>query len=611
MNLTHSDSVSIPSSPTELSEAFGNSVVDGVAVRTQWDKVNPAEATISHTYLNSAASLSTSSGKKFSLIVTAGVTTPEWVFNAGAYRFSVQEQTGVFEDMPLIWDAVFQAKWDAYLTILAAAYGNHPNLAYVVTGGMGRRAESFYVTDPGDQAALDAKAQVDGFIDGLDGWKRGAKWLIDTYCGLFTVPVVFDMGAPYPTVAGQAALQEVLDYGDAHYRGKFAVKSDGLGPNGPPNASIGVTEVAALTHRALVGYQFSLPAQTDTQNMINSLNRGISFGAHFIEVYKGDCEYAPHAAALTAASARMRAVSFGSVINLRWIEAPKEFPPPTVIKEPYGFGLNAAGNTTLHWVAFMHNDVPRPMGLVIHASVFKFGEPGPLGVCRDLYYAGYNAAAIEYRLADPGVEMHPPNGDQPITDHGLYPEQVDDTSAAVLAARNGTTPATTGRVTGVVFSVGGSSGGTHAAHLVADEWNGGDKLDACVSLSGCYYFDVPSVTRCGVNIRQGCANYVGTDDSTILDAASPWHRFTAASNPFLLFCTNNDHMTPSVEHDPMVAYLASVGAPYDQRKITEAPEKPPSTCTRHSFTFWNPEGTLTDSVSAETITWLLSKVPPP
>lgn len=293
MNLTPSDSTAKPAKP--LDSAFANTACDGVAVRTQWSRVQPTKGTNFTAYLDSAKTLSASTGKKWSAIITAGVTTPQWVYDAGAQSFNVTEQSGAVSKMPLPWDKVFQNKWSAFLGFFFGRYGKCPDLTYVVISGFGRRAESFFVTTAEDMAAMDA-------LGGLTKWIEAAKWIIDQYGRLCRVPFVLDLGAPYPTDAGTAALQEVCDYAGSKYH-LLWVKSDGLAPHGPPVGSIGVTELQKLGRG---GYQFGLPMEHDVQGMTDSLNRGIGFGAKFIEVYQGDCDYAPHRPALLAASVQMK-----------------------------------------------------------------------------------------------------------------------------------------------------------------------------------------------------------------------------------------------------------------------------------------------------------------
>jgi hypothetical protein len=302
MYLLQSDSVEKPLPDLNRIPCWANDEIHGVAFRTQWNRVEPSEGSYFWDNLDLCASLAEANGLTFSILVTAGVSTPEWVFEAGATRFEVTEENGSMGSMSVPWDQVFLGKWKAFVSALAARYGNNPNLQYVVMGGFGRRAESFFVTTEEDQAAMDALAQQDGFTDGLAGWLEGTKRIIKGYVKFFpTVPVILDLGSPYPTDAGTATLQEACDFGALKAPGHFAVKSDGLGPGGPPTKSMGVTEVSLLSPTSLCGYQMTLP-QDSPPNLQASLNRGIGFGAHFVEIYSSDCDDPASASVLQSAA---------------------------------------------------------------------------------------------------------------------------------------------------------------------------------------------------------------------------------------------------------------------------------------------------------------------
>ena len=216
--------------------------------------------------------------------------------------------TAQISPMPLPWDPVFQAKWGAFVQAFAARYGNAPNLAYVVMGGPGRRAESYFCFTPDD---------MNYFINtlgGLPNWEQGVQWIIDQYGTYFpNTPFILDMASPIPTTDGTASLQAMCDYGVAQYPGNhFGVKSDGLlYPSGPPNGSIGATEVTLLCPTSTVGYQFFLP-QGEAIDPVTGrfmldlgLARGIGFGAHFIEVYASDCDDPVLASVITNAAAQL------------------------------------------------------------------------------------------------------------------------------------------------------------------------------------------------------------------------------------------------------------------------------------------------------------------
>ena len=381
MYLMHSDAIGDPIHHwTTNDPPFTNPYMQGIALRTQWGRVEPHEHANADDFywdfLDQGVALAAAHGKKVSILVTAGVTTPQWVYDAGAPFFMVTEQYGYSSitdgvttagsttvrsagdtagwdssvsvglqisggsipagativavisssnvtisapatesatgvaittaqilPMPLPWDPVFQAKWGAFVQAFAARYRSAPNLAYVVMGGPGRREESFFCFTPYD---MDYFTNT---LGGLPNWERGVKWIIDQYATYFpNTPFILATGAPIPTPEGTASLQTVCDYGAAQYPGNhFGVMPCGLQyPSGPPNGSIGATEVSLLCPTSTVGYQFFVTQHEDIDPVTGrfmldlGLERGFNFGAHFIEVYAGDCDDPVLAPVLTA-----------------------------------------------------------------------------------------------------------------------------------------------------------------------------------------------------------------------------------------------------------------------------------------------------------------------
>jgi acetyl esterase/lipase len=254
------------------------------------------------------------------------------------------------------------------------------------------------------------------------------------------------------------------------------------------------------------------------------------------------------------------------------------------VTEQYGVGTSRFGNTPLYWDAYIIPTGRHPAVLVIHVGGFKDGEPGPASVARDLNAAGFNAFAIEYRLAPPHTDIP----QQVMGDDGHYPEQTNDVATAIRAARAGSTAASAGKVTGKVGAVGGSAGASHAAYTAAAATLGGDMLDAAVLLSGAYDFhDAASLAniQCST-FAFNVTNYVNSSVASnggALDLASPYRRFTSRSAPVFVIATNLDPMPPQ-QYQILTTRLNAVRASNQTLLITEAPG--PGGCTRHAFGYW-------------------------
>ena len=385
MYLEDADAAGDPPYNWARDQGLTNPYVQGIALRTHWNRVEPHEHADANDfywdYLDQGVALAAANGKKVSISVQAGVETPQWVYDAGAPVFNVTEQNGYsaitdgvttagsttvisagdtagwdtsdsvglqifggsipagativtvnssnnvtislpatqsatgvaittaqIDPMPLPWDPVFQQKWGAFVQALAARYGNASNLVYVTMGGPGRRRESYFCFTPYD---------MDYFINvlgGLPNWEAGVRWIFDQYGTYFThTPFIIAMADPIPTPDGDASLRAVCNYGAAQYPGNhFGVMSCGLQyPGGPDNGSMGVTEVELLSPTSTVGYCFagtqgeSIDPVTGRFMLDLGLERGIGFGAHFIEVYSGDCNDPVLGPVLTAAAIQL------------------------------------------------------------------------------------------------------------------------------------------------------------------------------------------------------------------------------------------------------------------------------------------------------------------
>ena len=289
--LLKADRADSPSRHLSTEPCWTNPHVDGVLLRTHWNKIQPRPGDIDWSFLDQGVALAAKYHKKVGLLITAGVTTPRWVYAAGARRFTVEKMGkpmgSVPMQQPLPWDPVFKAKWGEVIREFGARYDSNPQVAYVIMGGSGRKAESFFASAPEDVVEFYR-------IGGLASWKAGVEWITDQYAKQFrSTPFLLDLGAPVPNPQGRAALADVCEYGAKTYPHRFGVKSDGLTAN-YNLSSFGAKEVRSLTDATTVGFQMSLPSKGRVNPQGGSLlgdalKFGISCGAHFIEVYAVDC----------------------------------------------------------------------------------------------------------------------------------------------------------------------------------------------------------------------------------------------------------------------------------------------------------------------------------
>src|SRR5438094_864711 len=98
MYLENADSLGDPIHNWSTDPALTNPYVQGIALRTHWDRVEPHEHADANDfywdYLDQGVALAAAHGKKVSISVQAGVTTPQWVYDAGAPAFYVTTEYG-------------------------------------------------------------------------------------------------------------------------------------------------------------------------------------------------------------------------------------------------------------------------------------------------------------------------------------------------------------------------------------------------------------------------------------------------------------------------------------------------------------------------------------
>lgn len=219
----------------------------------------------------------------------------------------------------------------------------------------------------------------------------------------------------------------------------------------------------------------------------------------------------------------------------------------------------ADDGTPLQWTVYKpKGEGPWPAVLVIHGGLFRSGSPDQPYVthcAKDLSKAGFIAFAIEYRLA--------PRGSLPgqVSD-GRFPDQYNDVTLAVLAARNDP------RANGQVGSVGGSSGATHTAWVASHGQPGADRIDVGVGFSGAYDFSDFTPDDDLLDFIRAVTNYVGVPQRDIdgLGQASPSWNLDGETAPLFLLDSEGDLM-PAVQLQDMVAALEAIHAP-DYKAIT-------------------------------------------
>lgn len=268
----------------ENSPSWTNPSLDGMRIRPDWSDIQPNSSTFQWSAVDVVLNLGTQHGKSIGMSVAAGVVTPQWVYNAGATKYQLQDGSGL--SMPIPWDATFQAKWFAFVRAMGQRYDANPALGYIVLSGLGQYVETGLARTSADVAALTA-------LGGTTAWVGAAKQTIAVYAEAFpTTPFFITAATPFDNADGLSALQQVVDWGVATYPDRFGIMNASLNAN---STTVYYPNLAIYTYHATqpVGFQM-LCAEEDSDRLggtlSQALTQGVLLGGKFVEIYQQDAD---------------------------------------------------------------------------------------------------------------------------------------------------------------------------------------------------------------------------------------------------------------------------------------------------------------------------------
>lgn len=290
------------------SKVWDSPSIDGVRLRTFWDKIEPEAGRYNWAHLDEGLAQAERSGKAVSFSIGAGMATPAWVYGQGVgkFQFTPPPNPGTGQSpgdmvMPLPWDERFQAEWGKFIRATAERYDGNPRVAYIVMAGFGPLIETFLVKFPQDMARIQA-------MGGTEKWVSASERIIDLYAAAFKkTPFFIAMGEPIRGREGQEALQKVVQYGLQKYPGRFGVMHCALSVGEAGRFSYKDSVIRSSSEKTPVGVQFIWSTTGRNADRVGgtlgqALDRALKLKAHFVEVYASDCENPASGADLTPAS---------------------------------------------------------------------------------------------------------------------------------------------------------------------------------------------------------------------------------------------------------------------------------------------------------------------
>ncbi|MBI2569892.1 MAG: beta-galactosidase [Candidatus Schekmanbacteria bacterium] len=276
----------VGTTPPELAEP----AVHGLSWRFRWGTIEPLPGEYHWERIDSAIQVTRAAGKTVMLRITAGMHTPDWVYDAGARAVQLSN-TDLFHSenykkqltMAPPWDEVYLARWTAFIHALGERYGRDKSIFSIQMTGGGHIGELNLPKAPEKWSAA-------GYSDTklIGAWKR----IIDAYRESFPgIPTNLDINEP---LRSSNVLNPLVDFVLAKYPGAVYLQHNGLRGDLPADHRIR-TILRGAAGRTVVGYQMVggggfLEQQTGSR--LEALRRATEDHASYLEVYAGDLQNA-------------------------------------------------------------------------------------------------------------------------------------------------------------------------------------------------------------------------------------------------------------------------------------------------------------------------------
>ncbi len=281
---------------------LGFSYVDGGILPTSWKAINGAGRTSfdwSQTDAFLAACLDNS--KFGGLSINMGIKDPAWLYTGGHAVTSFFENGPNSGTIPLPWDPNYLPTVKKFIVELATRYDAHPELSYVIVGGMGQLLDTLLVQQPADYTALNALAVAAGYPDLITAWAETSTAILDTWSkGFRNTKVFLAINTPVPTAnGGLTGIDEFVRAASSAYRSRIGFMTLLLDGSTAASGSLSLNSIIRDSQNPRA-YRFLYPSSDPncdpTQGgaydaelgLTNAAEAGIALGVQMEEFYEED-----------------------------------------------------------------------------------------------------------------------------------------------------------------------------------------------------------------------------------------------------------------------------------------------------------------------------------
>jgi hypothetical protein len=291
------------------SKVLQSSAVDGVVFNLPWNLGEPLEGTFNWAPLDGVLAQAAANGKRVSVVLGAGWQTPSWVYADGARQFNFVWDHSNWGPalcnvaaIPIPWDAVYLAKWTAFVAAAGARYDSNPTVASVKVTGLNSKTQEIFLPTSVKQRITSGATSCTSYDDVADWQAAGytrlkveSAWasVIEIFAQAFPdkrlepmlipggFPALDDNGNRFPSTNNQdgEVTSDIITMGVSEYPSQFTLQNDGWS-----DKWIWQTE-QSYAAQILTGYQEISALKGHAPAAITA---ALNSGASYLEFYESD-----------------------------------------------------------------------------------------------------------------------------------------------------------------------------------------------------------------------------------------------------------------------------------------------------------------------------------
>lgn len=298
--------------------------IAGVSLSVTWQALEPQQGTYQWALLDDQIAKVTKAGKRISLRILPGISTPDWVYAGGTQDITFVDKNPYHDQrfyppghryrtlghtlrIPVPWDMAFLRAWERFVAASGRRYAAEPALAMVhITGPTRHSAEMHLPKAKEDKARWMVLAYTPQKL--IAAWKR----CIDAFATAFPhTPLVLNLS---PVIFHDGVMRAVAQYGYATYGRRLLMQNNILRADNHGMKRPDWEVLRTYAGKTTIGFQRGLLrlkhreglSQSERRRMRRSnfegmFAQGLMLGAQYFEIGRAEVRDFPDVVAKVAA----------------------------------------------------------------------------------------------------------------------------------------------------------------------------------------------------------------------------------------------------------------------------------------------------------------------